>query len=87
MFDIELLKVRALSFLYEAAGMILFTVTGVLASGEFSQLVFSHFGETLTASTIMLAVLGIVKHLRNLALLKNWENRIGGEYSEKPTII
>ena len=84
----ELIKARVIAFAYEAGTLITLAILGALASPEFQALVVSHFGEGLTASAILLFVTAIVKHVRNLNVLKKYEERVGGYASyDGPTMI
>ena len=67
--NFELLKVRATSFLYEAGALVLVGVLGVLSSPEFAAVIMKHFGDTVMGSMILLVVMGIVKHVRNVVVL------------------
>lgn len=78
----ELISVRIKAFGYELLGLLITGVLAFLASADFQALVASHFGETLTASLILLVVSGGVKHLRNLLVIKQF----GGE-GERPTLL
>ena len=64
-----LLKVRLQAFGWELLSIVIMSIGGLLTSDAFRELVTKHFGETLTASLILLAVTGGVKHLRNLKVL------------------
>ena len=66
----ELIAIRLKSFGYELATLVVLGILGVLSSSEFSTLVTTHFGDTATASLILLVTSGIVKHVRNLDALK-----------------
>ncbi len=68
--DMELLKVRAISFAYEAGSMFLIVFIGVLGSPEFSSIITANFGDTIYGGLILLVVSGIVKHLRNLVVIE-----------------
>lgn len=74
--DMELLKVRVTAFIYEAGTLIVAGVIGVLASPEFSELISTHFGDTIFGTLVLLVVTGIVKHFRNTVVLGNAQ-RVG----------
>lgn len=68
----EKIVIRLKSFGYELLGLVITGLGGFLLSQDFADLVSTHFGETLTASIIMLAVSGVAKHLRNIKLDKQF---------------
>lgn len=85
----DLIIVRIKGFVYELVAMVL---TGVGAwlldffgSDVFRALVTEHFGATAIGGLILLAVSGIVKHVRNLRVLGGWK-KLGG-YSVQPDLI
>lgn len=87
--DTNLIKTRLISFAYEAFSLIITGFVGVLASDEFRAIILEHTGETITGSIAVLVLAGIVKHLRNLSVVKKYE-QVGardGVLLEKPTII
>lgn len=86
--DVNLIKARVAAFAWEAFSLILVAVTGVLSSDEFRALITEYTGETVFGSLALLVLAGIVKHLRNLSVLKKYE-RVGGASSEydKPVLI
>jgi len=77
--DIELLRVRAISFMYEVGSMLLIVLVGVLGSEEFSNIITNNFGDTIYGGLILLIVSGIVKHLRNTMVIKQIELGGAGE--------
>lgn len=67
----ELLTVRLKAFALQALGLIVSALLGVLVSADFSALVTANFGETVLGSIILLAISGLVNHLRNLMVINN----------------
>lgn len=76
----ELLKLRAVAFGYEAASLFLSVFVAVLASPDFAALVTTHFGDTVLGGVLLLVLTGLVKHLRNLDVIKKAE--VGGDNNE-----
>lgn len=83
----DLIMARVIAFLYEAGTLIVLAVLGVLVSPEFQSVVTSHFGDSVTASLIMLAVTGLVKHVRNLSALKKAEEQLGSTDEARRSVI
>ena len=77
-----LLKARVLSFLYSAGTLFLLAIIGVFVSDDFKQLVANYTGSGFFGSIVSLLLVEVVKHLRNLSVLKN----VGGK-SEKEFIL
>ena len=68
--DSQLWQVRLQAFGLEALSLVGSALGAVLLSEDFRLLVTTHFGESVTASIILLVVTGGVKHLRNIKALK-----------------
>jgi len=81
----ELLKARAIGFAYEAGTLLLLAVVGALASEEMRGLITQYAGSGLAGTAGLLILTGLVKHLRNLKVLKNRE--LGAEGSDKPIVL
>lgn len=73
---LNLIKIRVVSFLMEAGVYLLGTLLTALVSPAFQQIVTEHYGTGIVATVILLTVTGVVKHLRNLAVLKDMQ--LGG---------
>ena len=82
---IELIKIRVISFAYQLATAIAALVAAYLLSSDFAALVQEHFG-TVAASLVSLVIPEIVKHLRNVRVVKGWRLG-GGNQFRKPTLI
>lgn len=61
----EEIKRRTISFAYEAGGLLITGLASMALSPEFSALVHTHYGETFTASIILLVITGLAKSWRN----------------------
>lgn len=88
--DYDLIKIRAISFGWELLGLALTLLATMFSSSEFSALVQAHFGDTIISSIILLATSGLIKHLRNIEVIKQHrEETLRGEapYESKPTLI
>lgn len=68
----ELIKIRITAFAYEAAGIILASMLGVLASEQFRELISVHWGTGVGVSITFLVLDGVIKHLRNLQIIKKF---------------
>lgn len=69
-FDFELLKIRAVSFGYDALSLLLTVLVATMASPQFSDLVTQHFGDTALGGIALIVVANLVKHLRNLDIVQ-----------------
>lgn len=85
----DLLAIRVKGFIYEAGTMLVLAVLAALTSPDFQALVTQHFGESLTSSIILLAVSGIVKHVRNVLTLNAAADTLGSfrEAKQHVTLI
>ena len=66
--EINLIKLRVVSFLYSLLGVIITAVGAYLTSEEFRALVGEHFGPTLTTTLVLIVTAEIAKHIRNVKL-------------------
>ena len=66
----KLLEVRVKGFAYDLVGYAVAGVLAFLTSPTFANVVSEHFGGTVFASIILAVVVGGVKHLRNLQVIK-----------------
>lgn len=64
----KLVMARLVAFMYEASTLVVMAFIGVLVSPEFLDLIAKHFGEGLLGSFLVLAITGIVKHVRNISV-------------------
>lgn len=85
--NFDLIKTRIVAFLYEAGVMIALSILGYLASQDFANLVTQNFGESIVGSLILLGVSGIVKHLRNLSVLKKYDTLGAANGERKPPVL
>lgn len=84
----ELIKVRIISFGWECLSFFGTALIAALASPEFSAIITAHFGETILGSLVLLAVSGLVKHLRNMRALAVAGRRFGSSRAlEEVTLI
>lgn len=84
--DFELIKVRAIAFLYQAGSFIALAVIGALISPEFRDIVTQHAGDGTIGFIILSAFDAAVKHVRNLQVIKTAE-RVGGPGARSRVII
>ena len=75
----DLVKIRLVSFGYGLLSLIAIALVGVLASPEFSELIKTNFGNSAFTGFLLLLVPEIVRHLRNLAVMK----KLGGVKEDK----
>ena len=75
--DTNLLKMRVISFAYGAGTLMALAVVAVLASDQMQSLISEHFGTGFFGTVISLLVIELVKHIRNLKVLK--DAKLGGE--------
>lgn len=73
----QLIQARVVAFAYEAGTIIVLAICTALISPEFAAAVTANFGDGVTGSLILLVVSGVVKHVRNLNVIKNAED-LGG---------
>ncbi len=79
----ELIDLRIKSFMWEAASLLGTALATVLLSPEFRELIMTHFGQGVMGSVIVLVVIGIVKHVRNLNIAK----KIGADSDVPPNLF
>lgn len=70
-FDLHLLKIRAISFGYDAVSLLLTVLVATLASPQFADIVNEHFASTGFAGIILIVIANLVKHLRNLDIVQD----------------
>lgn len=86
--NVDLFLIRLHAFAYEAGSLLLFVIVGALASPQMEQLVTNHWGDTMLGSLVLLALNALVKHLRNLRVLKEYENKLGsGKVAPPPQLL
>jgi len=68
--DNKLVTIRIKSFFIELGSLVGISLLGVLFSPPFQALLQTYTGESFFGSMIFLVVMGGVKHLRNLNLIK-----------------
>lgn len=83
--DVDLITLRLKSFAYQAGSLIAVAVIGVLASPEFLELVQEAAGNGIIGALAVLLIPELVKHLRNLQVLKKAE--LGGEGDDDIVLI
>lgn len=84
-----LIQARLVAFAYEAGTIIVLALCTALVSPEFAAAVTSNFGDGVTGSLILLVVSGVVKHVRNLNVIKNTDlgSTDGGTYKREPVVL
>lgn len=75
--NFELVKVRIISFLYQAGGLVLIAALGSLISPEFRDVISSHLGSGTLGTFGLLAFDAIVKQLRNMYVLNKTPGDLG----------
>jgi len=80
-----LIKTRLISFAYGGGTLLLLALIAVLSSPEFQALVSEHAGTGFFGTVAVLLLMELVKHLRNLHVLKGQD--YGGEEEKKKRII
>ena len=68
----ELITIRLKSFGFSLLGVAITGVLGFLSSADFATLVSTNFGEGAATTLVLLVVTEVVKHLRNLSVLKKF---------------
>lgn len=69
--DTQLIKARLISFGLSLLSLVGTTIAGVLLSSDFAALVTQHFGQGAVSTLILLAVTELVKHVRNIQVIKS----------------
>ena len=85
--DKSLIKARIISFGYEAGTLIAVAIVGALASPEMRELIGTHAGSGFFGTVAMLVLMEVVKHLRNLKVIKNSELGATLNGIKKPVIL
>ncbi len=80
--DYNLLQIRLISFLHEAGTLIVVALLGVFSSPAFAEIVMANLGTGVFSSVALLAITGLVKHIRNKMKLKKL-----GSSGKKPLLI
>lgn len=84
----DLLFIRLQAFALEAGSLLLFVLVGALSSPQMEQLVTNHWGDTVLGSFLLLLLNALIKHLRNLRILKDYEQKLGsGTIAPPPRLL
>lgn len=76
-FDWELIKTRALSFMWSLLSLAGTALTAMLLSPDFANIVTNNFGTGATGMLILMVVTELVKHLRNMRALNVGRGKFG----------
>lgn len=86
--DFDLLKLRLIAFGWDCARLAGLSLIGILSSEAFASIVEQHFGATIIGALILAAANGLVMHLRNIALLRGYEDELaGGGDADQPILL
>jgi hypothetical protein len=82
-----LLQIRAKAFFAEAGTLFLVAIVAALSSPQFSEIVTTHFGESLMGSAILLVANGLVKHFVNVRTMKTQADKVGANRESDPFVL
>lgn len=83
----QLIKARLISFGWSILSLVGTTIAGVLLSPDFAALVTQNFGQGVVSTLILLAVTELVKHVRNVQVLKSAEASFGSAHGSENVIL
>ena len=80
----DLIKIRLVSFAYEACTFFIGIFATAIASDEFRAILEQHFGTSVGGTLALLVLTGVVKHLRNRGLV---DKEFGGTRDADQVLI